>query len=172
MATAPPITTPPDEKPAAPKALFTVEQLTEHARLLAVGHEAVVVPGPNGLLARLNENERLLREYNRATYAVDQARRITPASEWILDNFYLIEEQIQMARRHLPRRYSRELPRLVRGRSAGLPRVYDIVLAYVSHVDAQLEMDSLSSFLSSYQVVTPLRLGELWAVPIMIRLAL
>jgi cyclic beta-1,2-glucan synthetase len=172
MATAPPLSPLSDEKPAAPKALFTVEQLTEHARLLAVGHESVVLSGPNGLLPRLNENERLLREYNRATYTVDQARRITPASEWILDNFYLIEEQIQMARRHLPRRYSRELPRLVGGRSAGLPRVYDIVLGFVSHVDAQLEMEAVAAFLSAYQVVTPLKLGELWAVPIMIRLAL
>jgi cellobiose phosphorylase len=172
MATAPPISPPPDEKPAASKALFTVEQLTEHARLLAVGHETVVLRGPNGLLTRLNENERLLREYNRATYAVDQARRITPAAEWILDNFYLIEEQVQMARRHLPRAYSRELPRLLGGRSAGLPRVYDIILGFVSHVDAQLEMDSIAAFLSAYQVVKPLKLGELWAVPIMIRLAL
>ena len=156
----------------AANSLFTLEQLTEHGHLLAVGHEAVILPGPNGLLARLNENERLLRDYNRATYTVDQARRITPASEWILDNFYLIEEQIQMARRHLPKRYSRELPRLVGGRSAGLPRVYDIVLGFISHVDAQLDVDSIAAFLSAYQVVTPLKLGELWAVPIMIRLAL
>ena len=128
MATAPSISPPPAERPPEAKSLFSVEQLTEHGRLLAVGHESMILPGPNGLLARLNENERLLGEYNRATHTVEQARRITPASEWILDNFYLIEEQIQMARRHLPRRYSRELPRLMGGRSAGLPRVYDIVL--------------------------------------------
>jgi len=172
MATAPGISPPALEEQQEVNSLFSVEKLTEHGRLLAVGHESVILPGPNGLLARLNENERLLRDYNRETYTVDQARRITPASEWILDNFYLIEEQIQMARRHLPKRYSRELPRLVGGRSAGLPRVYDIVLGFVAHVDAQLEVDSIASFLSAYQVVTPLKLGELWAVPIMIRLAL
>ena len=77
-----------------------------------------------------------------------------------------------MARRHFPRRYSRELPRLVGGRSAGLPRVYDIVLGLVAHVDAQLEEEGIASYLSAYQVVTPLKLGELWAVPIMLRLAL
>jgi cellobiose phosphorylase len=157
---------------ASPGVLFTVEQLTGHARRLAGEHRSVTGRGPNGLLPRLDENERLLREYNRASYAVDQARRITPASEWILDNFYLIEEQVQMARRHLPRRYSRELPRLMGGRSAGLPRVYDIVLEFISHVDAQLELDSLADFLSAYEAVTPLKLGELWAVPIMVRLAL
>jgi cyclic beta-1,2-glucan synthetase len=146
--------------------------MAEHARLLAIEHEAVILSGPNGLLQRLDENEHLLREYNRGTYAADQARRITPASEWILDNFYLIEEQIQTARRHFPRRYSRELPRLVSGRSAGLPRVYDIVLGFVSHVDTELQVESIAAFLNSYQVVTPLKLGELWAVPIMLRLAL
>jgi cyclic beta-1,2-glucan synthetase len=165
-------TLPSGDEYSAPSVLFTAEQLTEHARLLAVEHHTEINAGPNALLARLDENERLLGEYNRATYTADQARRITPASEWILDNFYLIEEQIQMARRHFPRRYSRELPRLIGGRSAGLPRVYDIVLGFVSHVDAQLEEDSMASFLSAYQVVTPLKLGELWAVPIMIRLAL
>ena len=146
--------------------------MAEHARLLAIEHEAVIRLGPNSLLQRLDENERLLREYNRATYAADRARRITPASEWILDNFYLIEEQIQTARRHFPRRYSRELPRLVSGRSVGLPRVYDIALGFVSHTDTQLEVESIAAVRNSYQVVTPLRLGELWAVPIMMRLAL
>ena len=73
------------------------------------------------LLARLDHNEEVLRAFNRATLAVDQSRRVTPAAEWLLDNFYLIEEQIQMARRHLPRAYSRELPRLTNGPSAGLP---------------------------------------------------
>ena len=67
----------------------------------------------------------MLRDFNRATLAVDQSRRITPAAEWLLDNFYLIEEQIQLARRHLPRAYSRELPRLANGPSAGFLRVYD-----------------------------------------------
>src|SRR5439155_22900561 len=77
-----------------------------------------------------------------------------------------------MARRHLPRGYSRELPRLVHGPSAGLPRVYDIVLELISHVDAQLDAAGLSAFIAAYQTRAPLKLGELWAVPIMLRLAL
>ncbi|HEY5078868.1 MAG TPA: hypothetical protein VII43_03430, partial [Opitutaceae bacterium] len=158
--------------PSDPPALYTAEQMAEHARLLAIEHEVVIRPGANTLLQRLDENESRLRAYNQATYAADQARQITPASEWILDNFFLIEEQIQTARRHFPRRYSRELPRLVGGRSANLPRVYDIVLGFVSHTDTQLEAESIAAFLSSYQLVTPLTLGELWAVPIMMRLAL
>ena len=126
----------------------------------------------NRLLARLGENEQILRAYNRGTQAVDQTRRVTHAAEWLLDNFYLIEEQIQMARRHLPRGYSRELPRLRGGDSAGLPRVYDLVLELISHVDAQIDAEPLRAFIAAYQTVCPLKLGELWAIPIMLRLAL
>jgi len=152
--------------------LFSVEQLARHAKALAVSHRVGTRQGPNRLLARLDSNEGILRAFNRATLAVDRERRVTPAAEWLLDNFYLIEEQIQMARRHLPRGYSRELPRLVNGVSAGLPRVYDIVLELISHVDAQIDAGPLSAFVAAYQTETSLKLGELWAIPIMLRLGL
>ncbi len=152
--------------------LFSVEQLARHARSLASAHQIVPQHSSNRLLTRLDGNEQSLRAFNRATLAVKPNRRITPAAEWLLDNFYLIEEQIQMARRHLPRGYSRELPRLLNSPSAGLPRVYDIVLELISHVDAQIDAGPLSAFIAAYQTVSSLKLGELWAIPIMLRLGL
>ena len=152
--------------------LFSVEQLDRHARALAAVHQLDRQRAANRLLVRLDENEETLREFNRATLEVNPSRRITPAAEWLLDNFYLLEEQIQMARRHLPRGYSRELPRLLSGRSAGFPRVYDIVLELISHVDAQIDARPLQTFVAAYQTVNSLKLGELWAIPIMLRLGL
>ena len=152
--------------------LFSVEQLARHAKALAASHQVVTRRGSNFLLARLGENEHILRGFNRSTLAVDPTRRITPAAEWLLDNFYLIEEQIQLARRHLPHGYSRELPRLLNSPSAGLPRVYDIVLELISHVDAQIDAESLRAFIAAYQTEVFLKLGELWAIPIMLRLGL
>ena len=98
--------------------------------------------------------------------------RISPAGEWLLDNFHLIEEQIKTAKRHLPRGYSRELPRLGFGLSAGLPRVYDIALEAIAHGDGRVDADGLKRFITAYQTVATLNLGELWAIPIMLRLAL
>ena len=72
----------------------------------------------------------------------------------------------------MPKGYSRELPRLLNGPSAGLPRVYDIALETISHGDGRVDPESLSSFVAAYQTVTVLKLGELWAIPIMLRLAL
>ena len=152
--------------------LFSVEQLANHARALATEHRVVAEHRANGLLARLEGNEQSLRAFNRATFAVSPSRHVTPAAEWLLDNFCLIEEHIQMARRHLPRGYSRELPRLLHGPSAGLPRVYDLGLELITHVDAQVDAGALSAFIAAYQTVTALKLGELWAIPIMLRLAL
>jgi cyclic beta-1,2-glucan synthetase len=104
--------------------------------------------------------------------AVTEKRRIAPAGEWLLDNFYLIEEQIRTAKRHLPKGYSRELPRLRHGLSAGLPRVYDLALEIIAHGDGRVDPENLNHFVAAYQTDTTLKLGELWAIPIMLRLAL
>jgi len=152
--------------------LFSLDQLSRHAQALAQRHQVTEALRPPRLLARLEHNETIIRAFNRATLAVDETRRITPAAEWLVDNFYLIEEQIQLARRHLPPGYSRELPRLANGSTPGRLRVYDLIFELVSHVDAQIDVESLTAFVAAYQRFSPLKIGELWAVPIMLRLAL
>jgi cyclic beta-1,2-glucan synthetase len=161
-----------DEPPLRAE-LFSSDQMKQHAKALADSHKLSSGRASDRLLTRLAENEAvLIAARNLLTEAVKARRRIAPAGEWLLDNFYLIEEQIRMARRHLPKGYSRELPRLLNGPSAGLPRVYDIALEIISHGDGRADLESLSSFVAAYQTVTILKLGELWAVPIMLRLAL
>ena len=153
--------------------LFSADQMEQHGKTLAGWHRLSPGRPRDRLLKRLAENEAvLLSVRSLLTEAVKAERRITPAGEWLLDNFYLIEEQIRTAKRHLPKGYSRELPRLLDGPSAGLPRVYDLALETISHGDGRVDPESLSSFVAAYQTVTILKLGELWAIPIMLRLAL
>jgi len=109
--------------------LFSSDQMKQHGKALAESHKLALGRAREPLLTRLAENEGvLIGACNLLTEAVQANRRIVPAGEWLLDNFYLIEEQIRTARRHLPKGYSRELPRLSNGSSTGLPRVYDIAL--------------------------------------------
>ncbi|MGY0618258.1 GH36-type glycosyl hydrolase domain-containing protein [Lysobacter sp. A378] len=153
--------------------LFSAERMERHGRELAASHQLSEQHHADLLLERLTDNQQILeRTCDTLTEAAQASRRLTPAGDWLLDNIYLIQEQIALARRHLPRGYSRELPRLGSGASAGLPRVYDIALNAVSHSDGLIDAESLSRFVAAYQSVTPLTLGELWAVPIMLRLAL
>ncbi len=162
-----------DDEPPLRSELFSSDQIKQHGKTLAGSHKLGPREVPDRLLTRLAENEDVLMgARNLLTAAFKANRRISPAGEWLLDNFYLIEEQIRTARRHLPKGYSRELPRLLSGPSAGHPRVYDIALETISHGDGRVDPENLGSFVAAYQTVTFLTLGELWAIPIMLRLAL
>jgi len=163
----------PNEEPPLRSELFSADQLEQHGKSLAAKHKLASVRTPNPLLTRLAANEAvLISVFNLLTAAVAAKRRITPAGEWLLDNFYLIEEQIRTAKRHLPKGYSRELPCLVQGTATGLPRVYAIALEAIAHGDGRVDREGFSRFVAAYQTVAPLDLGELWAIPIMLRLAL
>lgn len=153
--------------------LFSADQMADHGIALAGQHRLTALSARDAMLGRLDDNEALLkRSCTALAEAQLSSRRVTPAAEWLLDNFFLIEDHIRTAKTHLPKGYSRELPRLMNGASAGLPRVYDIALETISHGDGRVDEQSLSRFIFSYQTVMPLALGELWAIPIMLRLAL
>ena len=92
-----------------------------------------------------------------------------PAGEWLLDNYYLIEEQAQLVRNDLPADYGVRLPRLVGGAYPDFPRIYEALLALIAHTDSRVDEEALLSFVRGYQEVSPLTIGEAWAVPIMLR---
>src|SRR5579872_5913956 len=132
--------------------LFSVDQLARHAASLAVLHQVAKGGGGDHLISRLDDNERVLIEtYHLIAAAVARDRSISPAAEWLLDNFYLIEDQIRLARRNLPPSYSRELPRLSSAPDAGSPRAYVVALELIAHVDGRVDFDSLNGFIAAYK---------------------
>src|SRR6185312_11086609 len=72
----------------------------------------------------------------------------------------------------LPSSFYRELPRLTDGPLRGYPRVAGIAWALLAHSDSAFDQEKLLRFLYAYQEVAPLTIGELWAVPITLRIAL
>ena len=162
-----------NEKPPLRSALFSVEQMESHAGTLAQTHQLSKQYTGEKLLKRLAENEEMLvRVTSLLQAAVREKTPVMPAGEWLLDNFYLIEEQIQTGKRYLPKGYSKGLPKLRSGPLAGFPRVYDIAIEIIAHSDGHVDLERLTRFIESYQKVRLLTLGELWAIPIMLRLAL
>jgi len=162
-----------DERSPLRAELFTEEQLEQYATALAGRHTLLVKDQSEQLLKRLDSNEAILLEVHELlTDTVKKNTRVVPAAEWLLDNFYLIEEQIYIGKKHLPKGYSKGLPQLAKGPSAGLPRIYDIAVEIISHSDGHVNLRSLNRFINGYQKVRNLQLGELWATPIMLRLAL
>jgi len=125
------------------------------------------------LFERFQRSEKaLLSAYRSIATAVDEGRGITPAAEWVLDNYHVVEEQIREVREDLPPGFYRQLPKLAEGPFAGFPRVFGIAWAFVAHTDSRFDPEFLRHFVRAYQEVAPLTIGELWAVAITLRIVL
>jgi cyclic beta-1,2-glucan synthetase len=154
--------------------LFSTERLEQHAESLAAAQAATTVSGPGRpFIPRVQENGRILLEYYRAiARAIQQEQLITPAAEWLIDNFYIVEEQLREIRDDLPAGYYRELPKLKTGHLEGYPRVFGVAWAFVAHTDSRFDPEVLRRFVVAYQRVQPLTIGELWAIAITLRATL
>jgi cellobiose phosphorylase len=84
----------------------------------------------------------------------------------------VIQEHIGEVRESLPTGYYRELPELAAGPLAGYPRVYELAITLISHTEGRVDLDNVSGFVGAFQHVSTLTIGELWAMPAMLRLGL
>src|ERR1700751_2107401 len=154
--------------------LFSVERLEQHAESLAAAQTVTQIAGEGRpLLPRVLENGRVLLEVYRATAAaISREQAITPAAEWVVDNFYIVKEQLREIRDDLPPGFYRKLPKLATGHLEGYPRVFGVAWAYVAHTDSRFDPEILRRFVGAYQRVQPLTIGELWALAITLRVVL
>jgi len=153
--------------------LFGADRLEQHAENLA--RQRILAEGETGrpLSPRVRDSGRVLLQCYRAIAAVIREEgAITPAAEWFVDNFHIVEEVLREVREDLPRGFYRQLPKLAEGPLHGYPRVLGLAWAFVAHTDSHFEPETLQRFVSRFQRVQPLTIGELWAVPIALRIVL
>ena len=165
---------PTPEKPLRDE-LLSIERLEERAKALAARLTVDPTPRRNArdVFPRFDENARVLREaYLSMAEDVHKGEFVTAAAEWLLDNYHLVASEIRDVRQNLPRGYYRELPKLATRELAGNARVYALAVELIRHSDSRLDRQQLLRFLNSYQTVAPLTIGELWAWPSMLKLAL
>jgi cyclic beta-1,2-glucan synthetase len=154
--------------------LFSVERLEQHARTLAAAQQVTETPfRGRDVRSRVDENGRVLVEsYRELARAIRDERAVTPAAEWLVDNFPIVDEQLREIRDDLPPDYYRELPKLAEGHLMGYPRVLGLTWAYIAHTDSRIDPESLRRTVRAYQEVEPLTIGELWAIAISLRILL
>src|SRR5688572_613660 len=128
-----------DEQPLGGE-IFSVERLEQYAKTLAAEHKTVTKKGRAQLLPRLENNGRkLVGAYRTLVETIRNGRAISPAAEWLVDNFHIVEEQLREIREDLPRSYYHELPKLAEGELKGYPRIYALALALIAHTDCRLD---------------------------------
>ncbi len=154
--------------------LFSVERLEAHARSLAIAQTTQKIRSRSpSLVARLADNSAALRlAYEEICAAVDNGHAITPAAEWLIDSYHLVERQFREISLDLPPGYYRQLPTLAREPFAGHPRVFGIAWALVAHTDSRFDAEAFRRFVLAYQEASQLTIGELWAVSITLRIVL
>ena len=159
--------------------LLGSEHLAERARQVAASQRLAPprtthpfqAPGP--LLRRLDDTRRVLAAaHARLGAAAESGADVGPAGEWLLDNNHVVQEHLREVRESLPPGYYRELPELAGGHLVGYPRVYELATTLISHTEARVDLENLGLVVEAFQSVTPLRIGELWALPAMLSLAL
>ncbi|HMO02821.1 MAG TPA: glucoamylase family protein [Oligoflexia bacterium] len=125
------------------------------------------------LIDEFKENALIVEEvYQKFRQASLRSEYLPPGANWLLDNYHVVQSQINDIKRHFPKGYERSLPKLVKGSLSGLPRSYELSLKFLSLTEAVIDKELLSSFIDGYQSAIKLKLGELWSVPIMLKLAL
>ena len=153
--------------------IFSVERLEQYAQSLAAEHKIVRKKGRALLLPRLRDNGRkLVAVYQALVESLRLGHAISPAAEWLVDNFHIVEDQLREIREDLPKIYYYELPKLAEGNLKDYPRIYAVAIALIAHTDSRLDSNTLRRFIASYQTVSPLTIGEVWAVAITLRLVL
>ena len=154
--------------------LFSVERLEQHAQALASTQRAKVIAAKDSRLrARLLDNEAVLRAaYITICGAASDKQVMSPAADWLVDNFHLVEERVRVIRNDLPPGLNRHLPRMLDGPFKQYPRVLALAWEYVAHTDSSFEPKVLTQFLLAYQRVQPLLIAELWAIAIALQVVL
>lgn len=144
-------------------------------RQLATRHTAVSLTGAGYLLL---DNLKVYKElFARAhrTFTQQSQEEAIPTSttaEWLLDNYYIVQQALRQIEQDLPKHYYEELPKLEVGAWAGYPRVYDLVRAFIEQMTGHLSANRFQEFVSTYQEWQPLAMGELWALPTMLRIGI
>ncbi len=153
--------------------IFKHVELGHHASALAHLFHAEQGSVSKDLLLRFKANKNILFQayYILSEYS-NKEHTFSPSTEWFLDNFYLIREQTQLIQKHYSHKYNKTLPLSSEGQIKNAPRIYNIIIDFVEHMNGHFDLADLNHFISSFQRHELLTIGELWAVPIMLRISI
>src|SRR5215203_4607756 len=151
-------------------------RLKEFAHNLAKSHIIQISrPQKNDLLGRLKSWEQVLSKANiifKAAPTKDVA--VSHAGEWMLDNFYIVKQTFRQIQEDLPPDFLKQLPKLAKTQPQQQvhSRIFALAWEWIGYSQSQTDLTQVATFVQEYQQVAPLKIGELWALPIMLRIGI
>ncbi|PJI07746.1 MULTISPECIES: GH36-type glycosyl hydrolase domain-containing protein [Clostridium] len=124
------------------------------------------------LIKKLDRSyNRILKGYEYFDREIRNKREIPAASEWLLDNLYLIEKEYKDIKHNMSGICYRNMPVISKGAFKGLPRVYYLGTKIINKLDGRINEGALVSYIGEYEKRAVLTSAELWALPTMFRMA-
>jgi len=153
---------------------LTDHELEMHVKELAKEHSDFLTNNiSNWPIPRLNDNyEYILSVYRELSSETEEFEKYSPVSEWLLDNFYFIEEKVREVKLNTSKKNFSKLPDLRLGEFKNYPRILALIMELVTHTDGKINEDNLIEFITAYQSHNILYEREIWAIPMVMKIAL
>ena len=150
------------------------DRLSEFAHHLAKTHNVEITStSKTDLLEHLKVWEKVLGNAKAVFKAVPSSDLpVSRAGEWMLDNFYIVKQTFRQIEEDLPVSFLNQLPILNGTSLQGSPRIFALAWEWLGYSQSQLDLTQAAAFVQDYQQVTPLTIGELWALPSMLRIGI
>jgi len=155
-------------------ALLNHDELIQHAKEIAKNHSVEKnKKGIDILSHRLIDNYKFITNLYLKTNDLAKTKKNLPSgSDWLLDNFYIIEDNYKNIIRNVNNKTFKELEILNKGYYKNFPRIFILAVELISHTDGRIEKDLLIDFINAYQKIHHLSMSEIWALPLCLSIAL
>ena len=155
-------------------AVLDSENLKKFMEKTAINYEVKKYSNVNTYpIERIDENYVFIEKtYNLLNEHIKKNIEIHPAGEWLLDNFYIIEETVKKIKREMPLKKYKELPGIASGLYEGFARIYLIASEIVAYTDNKIDDETLKIALLAYQKQKSLNMEEIWNLWIFLEVAI
>lgn len=125
----------------------------------------------NNFHGRLIENAKIiLHAFQISDISARNNETIAPSAQWLIDNHYTIDQTIQQLRCNFPKSFIKQLPPYEN--NAKIPRILVLAWLYIAYTDSRFSQETLTAIVNGFQEICNLKIGELWALPFIIRMIL
>ena len=155
-------------------AILDEEQLKKHMEKIAIQHTLKSKSDKNTYpIPQMLTNYGLIKStYNLLNEHIKLGINIHPAGEWILDNFYIVEESVRQIEKEITLKKYTNFVGIQNGKYTGFARIYVLANEIVAYTDNRITGENLEKYLQAYQTKKTLNMEEIWNIGVFLQIAI